>query len=143
MAVVYAARDPYMNRTVAIKLLADSLDENSELLARFKREAEVVAALEHPAIVPIHDFGQHDGKPFIVMRHMSGGSLANKLALGPLSLYDTARLFARLAPALDEAHTRGIVHRDLKPANILFDQRGDPYLADFGIAKLSEANPRS
>ena len=107
---------------------------------RFKREAETIAQLDHPAIVPVYDFGEEDGQPYLVMRYMPGGSLADRLKAGPLSLAEAARLFQRLAPALDEAHAAGIIHRDLKPGNILFDQRDEPYLADFGIAKISEAS---
>ena len=86
--------------------------------------------------MPIYDFGEQNGQLYLVMRLMEGGSLAERLQHGPLSLDEAARLMMRLAPALDMAHARSILHRDLKPANILFDGQGNPYIADFGIAKL-------
>ncbi|MBI4315451.1 MAG: serine/threonine protein kinase, partial [Chloroflexi bacterium] len=146
MAVVYLARDPLTKRQVAVKMLlmpSQQFEIGRQLRARFEREAEIVAALEHPHIVPIHDFGEHDGQPFIVMRYMTGGSLADRLKQrGRLSLAETAGIIRKLASALDDAHRRGGVHRDLKPANILFDGRGEPYVSDFGIAKLGEAAGR-
>ena len=138
MAVVYLARDPYMERQVAVKVLPRQFTYDPEFLKRFRREAKVIASLEHPAIIPIHDFGEHDGQPYIVMHYMPGGSLADRIEKGPLTLTEAAAILHRLAPALDEAHARRIVHRDLKPGNILFDRRGAPYLADFGIVKLAE-----
>ncbi len=143
MAVVYLARDPFTKRQVAVKMLlmpSQQFEIGRQLRARFEREAEIVAALEHPHIVPIHDFGEHDGQPFIVMRYMTGGSLADRIKQrGRLSLAETADIIRKLASALDDAHQRGVVHRDLKPTNILFDGRGEPYVSDFGIAKLGEA----
>lgn len=139
MATIYAAHDPIFNRDVAIKMLPAELLHDTNFRARFQREAQIVAALEHPAIVPVYDFGEQDGKPYFVMRLMTGKSLAEKIADGPMSLDEAARIISRLAPALDEAHSRGIVHRDLKPGNILFDQHDKPYLSDFGIAKLAES----
>ncbi len=140
MASVYRGFDPRFKRDVAVKVLPREFLHDSSFRARFEREAQTIATLEHAAIVPVYDFGEESGQPYIVMRLMTGGSLAERLARGPLPLAEIARLFARLAPALDEAHARGIIHRDLKPGNILFDQRGDAYLSDFGIAKLTEAS---
>jgi serine/threonine protein kinase len=139
MATIYAAHDPLFNREVAIKMLPVELLQDPNFRARFQREAQVIAALEHPAIVPVYDFGEENGQPYFVMRLMLGNSLAERLAEGPLSLPEVAYIISRIAPALDQAHQKGIIHRDLKPANILFDQNGEPYLSDFGIAKLSEA----
>jgi len=138
MAIVYLGRDPNMNRQVAIKVMPQALTFDKSFLGRFHREAEVIASLEHPGIVPVYDYGEHKGQPFIVMRYMPGGALSDRLKRGPLGLAQAARIFERIAAALDEAHARGIIHRDLKPANILFDQRGAPYLADFGIVKMAE-----
>jgi serine/threonine-protein kinase len=104
---------------------------------RFEREAKTIAMLEHPAIVPVYDFGEEDGQPYFVMRCMTGGSLSDRLKQGPIPVAEAARILQRLAPALDEAHKRQIIHRDLKPGNILFDQNNEPYLSDFGIAKLA------
>ncbi len=140
MATVYRAFDPQFQREVAIKILPREFLDKEEFLVRFQREARTIAALEHPAIVPVYDFGEEGGQPFLVMRLMSGGSLKERLPAGvSLSLTEISRLFSRLAPALDYAHQKGVIHRDLKPGNILFDQLGEPYLADFGIARMANA----
>jgi serine/threonine-protein kinase len=140
MAVVYLARDPYMKRQVAVKVLPHQFTSDPQFRARFQREAEIIAALEHPHIVPIYDYGEQDEQLFLVMRYMTGGSLADRVRRGPLSTADIARIVTPLAAALDKAHTRGIIHRDLKPGNILFDADGEPYISDFGIAKLTQAS---
>ncbi len=139
MATVYRALDPRVGRTVALKVLPRELLHDPQFLSRFQREMRTIAALEHPAIVPIYDVGEEDGQPYFVMRYMDGGSLEDRLKQGPLSLEESLRILKHLAPALDEMHTRGVVHRDLKPANILFDHSGQPYLSDFGIAKVQNA----
>lgn len=139
MATVYAAHDPMFNRVVAIKILPSELLHDPTFRTRFEREARTIAALEHPAILPVYDFGEVDEQPFLVMRLMSGGSLADRIAQGPLDFQEAVRVVTAIASALDEAHSQGVVHRDLKPGNILFDQNNEPYLADFGIAKLSES----
>lgn len=136
MATVLKGYDPRFRRDIAIKLLPREFLHDPEFRARFQREAQTIAALEHPAIVPVYDFGEADEQLYLVMRLMNGGSLADKLEKGPLSITETARIVERLAPALDSAHALGIIHRDLKPSNILFDQWDNPYLADFGIVKL-------
>ncbi len=137
MAIIYLAHDPLMKRLVAIKLLPRQLTFDQTFRARFQREVEVIAALEHPAIVPVHDFGEQDDQPYFVMRYMPGGSLIDRLRYGNISLPDSARLIRQIAPALDEAHRKGIIHRDIKPGNILFDSNENAYLSDFGIVKLS------
>ncbi|HLB47674.1 MAG TPA: protein kinase, partial [Anaerolineales bacterium] len=139
MATVYQGHDPRFMREVAIKVLPREFLHDPNFRARFEREARTIAALEHPAIVPVYDFGEEEGQPYIVMRLMNGGSLADRLAHGPIALTEAARIFGLLAPALDRAHSKGIIHRDLKPGNILFDEDGLPYIADFGIAKLTAA----
>ncbi len=139
MATVYHAYDPRFEREVAIKVLPHEMLHDPQFRTRFEREAKTIAMIEHPAIVPVYDFGEEEGQPFFVMRYMTGGSLSDKLKEGPLTVVEAARIFQRLAPALDSAHAKGIIHRDLKPGNILFDQYGEPYISDFGIAKLSEA----
>lgn len=140
MATVFHGFDTRFKREVAIKVLPREFLHDPAFRARFEREAQTIAALEHPAIVPVYDFGEEDGQPYIVMRLMTGGTLNDRLRRGPLPLPEAARIVNALAPALDEAHSRGIIHRDLKPGNILFDQRGDPYISDFGIAKLSDSS---
>gem|GEM_PF-5130724 len=138
MAMVYRASDPEFGREVAVKVLPPEMLHDPSFRARFKREAKIIASLEHPAIVPVYDFGEDNGQPYLVMRYMTGGSLALRLQQGPMALPEVARIVSALAAALDEAHNKGIIHRDLKPANILFDQHRLPYIADFGIAKMAE-----
>ena len=142
MADVYVADDTLLGRQVAIKVIRAKLPkrQESEFRRRFYREAQVMARLSHRAIVPIHDFGEEDGRPFIVMRLMKGGSLKERLQdKGTFSLAEALSLLERLAPALDLAHQQGLVHRDLKPDNILLDRDDNPYIADFGIVKLLDA----
>jgi len=140
MATVYRAHDPSFKRDVALKVLPREFLHDPTFRARFVREAETIASLEHPAIVPVYDFGEEDGQPYLVMRLMTGGSLADRIKKGPLPITEAVAILQHLGPALDEAHSKGIIHRDLKPGNILFDQRGDPAIADFGIAKLAQAS---
>ncbi|MEW5941245.1 MAG: protein kinase [Chloroflexota bacterium] len=139
MAIVYLATDPRTEREVAIKVLPREFLFNDQFRARFEREFKLVAQLEHPAIVPVHDVGEDDGQPYFVMRNMTGGSLSDWLKQGPFSVQDTARIVERLCKALAYAHKKGIIHRDLKPGNILFDNNGEACISDFGVAKLAEA----
>ncbi|HEU0294399.1 MAG TPA: protein kinase [Anaerolineales bacterium] len=148
MATVYLAYDPNSKRDVAVKVLTrESLGKEANALERFKKELETIASLEHPTIVPVYDVGEEEGQPFFVMRYMAGGSLSVLIEEGKLSLQDTARIIERIAVALDHAHRLGIIHRDIKPDNILFDIHDNPYISDFGVAKLTEvpgsANPES
>ena len=138
-ATVYRAYDPVMQREVAIKVLPSTLADDAQARERFEREAHTIAALEHPAIVPVYDFGEHDGGLFIVMRLMKGGTLADRLKHGAMNPEKILRILKNVASALDAAHQRGIIHRDIKPANILFDEYGTAYLSDFGIARLNSA----
>jgi len=148
MATVYLAHDPNSKRDVAVKVLPrESLGDESNALDRFKKELQTIASLEHPSIVPVYDVGEEDGRPFFVMRYMAGGSLSMLIEDGKLSLQDTARIIERIAVALEHAHKQGIIHRDIKPDNILFDLTDNPYISDFGVAKLTELpgsmNPES
>ena len=136
MATVYQAFDPRFEREVAIKVLPREFLHDPQFRMRFEREAKMVAGLEHASIVPVYDFGEEDGQPYIVMRYMGGGSLEQRLKQGPMPITEVAEIFSRLAPALDAAHHMGIVHRDIKPSNILFDKYGKSFLSDFGIARL-------
>lgn len=139
MATVYRAYDPSFNREVAVKVLPREMLHNLLTRSRFKRELKLIAALEHPAIVPVYDVGEDDSQPFFVMRYMSGGSLTEMIRQGKFSLRDAALIVERLAAALDHAHARKIIHRDIKPDNVLFDGSNNPYLSDFGVAKLTES----
>ncbi|HSB03045.1 MAG TPA: protein kinase [Anaerolineales bacterium] len=140
MATVYRAFDPVSNREVAIKILPRELLNNLVTRARFKRELKLVTSLEHPAIVPVYDVGgDDDQQPFFVMRYMSGGSLSDMIKKGKFSLRDAALIIERLASALDHAHSKGVIHRDIKPDNVLFDSSNNPYLSDFGVAKVTES----
>jgi serine/threonine-protein kinase len=139
MATIYLALDPFMKRKVAIKVLPRQFTHDPQFRIRFQREAEVIAALEHPHIVAIYDIGEDDDQPYIVMRFMTGGTLLQRVRAKPLAVAELAPTVNRIAEALDEAHAQNVVHRDLKPSNILFDGKGHAYLSDFGIAKVSEA----
>ncbi|MGE5464774.1 MAG: protein kinase domain-containing protein [Syntrophothermus sp.] len=140
MATVYRAYDPRFEREVAVKVLPpELLHADPQFRLRFEREAKIIAQLEHTAIVPVYDVGEADGQPFFVMRYMSGGSLSDRMKAGIMDMEEAARILSAIAPGLDEAHSKGIIHRDIKPSNILFDKRNNPYISDFGIAKLSQA----
>lgn len=136
MGVVYLANDPYVRRQVAVKVLPRQLTLDTESRTRFQREAQIVANLEHEYIVSVYDFGEYNEQMFIVMRFMSGGSLVRHLKGKPLTLRTVSPVIQRVAVALDAAHAQSIIHRDIKPGNILFDNHGQAFLGDFGIAKL-------
>jgi serine/threonine-protein kinase len=135
MAIVYRAEQLSLGREVALKVLAPSIADDREFRERFRREGKHVAALEHPNIVAIHDFGVAGGRLFLAMRLVRGVTLAERLRDGGLTAHQTMAVLAPIADALDTAHTAGVVHRDVKPQNILISDRGHPYLADFGVAK--------
>ncbi len=138
MATVYRAYQPSLRRTVAIKVIGAHLAGQLDFQARFRREAEVLARLEHPNILPVYDFGEQDGQAYIVYRYVGGGTLRERLK-GPLPLEAVERLLAPVADALDFAHSQGVVHRDIKPTNILLTEQDVPIVADFGLARLLEA----
>lgn len=138
MASVYKAYQPAVDRYVALKILPSHLAQDPEFLARFKQEARVLAKLQHPHILPVHDFGEADGFTFIVMPFIKTGTLAAALRGQPLPFDQIKRVITQVGDALDCAHTQGLVHRDVKPSNILLDERGNCLLADFGIAKILE-----
>ncbi len=137
MATVYRGYDPRFEREVAIKVMPKAFLYEPDFRTRFIREAKTIASLEHPTIVPVYDFGEDHGQPYLVMRLMNGGSLSDRLEKSAMKMNDVINIIDRIGSALDEAHRRGIIHRDLKPANILFDQYGNSFLADFGIAHLA------
>lgn len=135
MATVYKARQPSMDRFVAIKVISGDLLDNPEFIARFEREARMIARLQHAHILPVYDYGRDNETLYLVMRLVDGGSLDQRLRQGPMPLADASRLLTQIGSALTYAHNEGIIHRDLKPNNILLDRYGAPYLTDFGIAK--------
>jgi eukaryotic-like serine/threonine-protein kinase len=138
MATIWAAQDTVLGRPVAVKVLAEQLASQPQFVERFQREARTAASLSgHPNVVTIYDVGDHNGRPFIVMEYLPGGTLQDRLRAGPPPWPDTLTWLRQAASALDFAHERGVVHRDLKPQNMLFDQRGCLVLADFGIARAA------
>ncbi len=140
MATVYRGWDPLFEREVAVKVLPpELLHADPQFKMRFEREAKIIASLEHPSIVPVYDVGDDNGQPYFVMRYMSGGSLSERIKAKTMTVPEAVKILGFLAPGMDEAHAKGIIHRDLKPSNILFDGKGTPYISDFGIAKLSQA----
>lgn len=140
MATVYRARQLSINRTVALKVLPQALLHDPGFYERFTREVDVIAHLEHPHILPIYDYGESDGVPFIAMRYLAGGSLSQIIRRGVPSIAFLTKPLQQIASALDYAHQQNIIHRDLKPANILLDEHGNAYLTDFGIARVLNSN---
>jgi serine/threonine protein kinase len=143
MGVVFLARDVALHRLVAIKVLRHEFATSEEHRERFRREARMTARLNHPNIVPVHTFGEHEELVFIVMKYVHGESLAERMRReGPLPADDVQMILAELALALESAHRAGVVHRDLKPENILLEHdSGRPMLTDFGVALLRSLDP--
>ncbi|MDW8300678.1 MAG: protein kinase, partial [Anaerolineae bacterium] len=138
MATVYRAQQTSVKREVAVKVIETKLTRNPEFVKRFEREAQTVAALSHPHILKLFDFGNQDDLLYLVMELVSGGSLAARLReRGKLDAQEAAAYLEQVGKALDHAHARGVVHRDLKPQNILLDQDGNAILSDFGIARIA------
>jgi Tol biopolymer transport system component len=138
MGEVYEARDPRLNRTVAIKILLDHISENPEARARFEREAQLIAGLSHPHISTLHDIGRHEGTDYLVMELLEGETLAQRLERGPIPLDQALQHAIEIADALDQAHRHGVTHRDLKPSNVMITRSGVKLL-DFGLAKLRQS----
>ena len=140
MGVVYKAEDTKLERTVALKFLAQHLLNDEEAKARFLREAKAAAALHHPNICPVYEIDDVDGKTFISMAFLKGETLEDRIAKGPLSLKDALDIARQTADGLEAAHEAAIVHRDIKPANIMVDEKGRTTIMDFGLARLTEAS---
>jgi serine/threonine-protein kinase len=138
MGEVYRARDARLQRDVALKILPDIFASDPERLARFEREAQVLASLSHPSIAAIYGFEQSDGVRALVLELVEGATLADRLAAGPLPIDDALNAAAQIAEALQFAHEQGVIHRDLKPANIKITPDGVVKVLDFGLAKLAQ-----
>jgi len=134
---VYKGYDKVLDRTVAVKVLHPNLVNDPTFLARFQREAQIAAKLDHPNLVPVYDFGEAEGHYYIVMGYMPGGSLKDRLSSeGPIEKSLALSYISQIGEGLDFAHSRNVIHRDLKPGNILFDERGNVRVSDMGFAKL-------
>ena len=141
MGAVYRAMQPVVEREVAIKIILPEYANQPDFIRRFEAEAQIVARLEHPHIVPLYDYWREPNVAFLVMRLLRGGSLRQLLEKGAVPLDVVTRLLEQIGSALGVAHRAGVVHRDLKPANVMLDEDTNAYLADFGIAKnLSNPN---
>src|SRR5262245_184149 len=139
MGEVYRARDPRLDRDVAIKVLPERLAESADALARFEREAKALAALSHPNLVAIFDVGADQGISFAVMEFLAGETLRDSLDRGALPLARLLEIGAAIAEGLAAAHTHGVIHRDLKPANIFLSASGQVKILDFGLARFAAA----
>ena len=139
MSAVYRAHQEGVDREVALKVLPRHFVEDAAAVGRFRQEAQVLARLQHPHILPIFDFGESDDYLYIAMPLVRTGTLAVRLRRGPLAPEKAGRIVSQLADALDYAHEQGLVHRDIKPGNVLLDGRGNAMLTDFGIARFYEA----
>jgi serine/threonine protein kinase len=137
MGEVYRARDPRLDRLVAVKVLTSSRGATREKLERFQREARALARVSHPNICTVYDVGQEDGMPFLVMELLEGVTLADRLVEGPVPIETALSIATDIACALDELHGRHVIHRDLKPSNVMLTTSGVKLL-DFGLAKLRD-----
>jgi serine/threonine protein kinase len=138
MAAVYKAYQPGMERYVALKVLPRNYADDAQFVARFQREAKLLAQLQHPHILPVFDFGQAEGYTYIVMPFIQSGTLTDQLKGSPLSLPRIRQIITQVGEALNYAHARGMIHRDIKPSNILIDESGNCLLTDFGLARMVE-----
>jgi hypothetical protein len=139
MASVFKAYHAALDRYVAIKVLHPAFMEDPNFLARFQREARVVAKLDHPNIVPIYDYSEHDGQPYLVMKYVQGETLKARLASSPIGPDEGLKIIDAIGRGLAYAHEQGILHRDIKPSNVLLADEGQIYLADFGLARIAQA----
>ncbi len=139
MATVYKAYHASLDRYVALKVLHPAFHQDQTFTARFQREARVVARLEHPNIVPVYDYSEHENRPYLVMKYIEGDTLKARLNKGPLTSEEIEDVINSVGSALAFAHKQGILHRDIKPSNVMIALDGVMYLADFGLARIAEA----
>ncbi|MEJ2750257.1 MAG: serine/threonine-protein kinase, partial [Anaerolineae bacterium] len=140
MATIYKAYQPGMDRYVAIKVLPHYLATDEQFVERFRREAQAIAKLEHAHILPVFDYGEHEGTTYIAMRYVEAGTLKEHMAQGQMPLGEISRVIGQISSALDYAHRQGVIHRDVKPGNVLIDDQGNTYLTDFGLARMMETS---
>src|SRR5688572_14667186 len=148
MGEVWKARDTKLGREVALKMLPEQFAKHEDRLARFSREAKLLASLNHPSIAAIYGLEEHNGSRFLVLELVAGETLAGRLKHGPLTIEESIQIALQIAEALKAAHDKGIIHRDLKPANIQVTPEGKAKVLDFGLAKaladvIPEASPDS
>ncbi len=139
MASVFKAYHAALDRYVAIKVLHPAFKEEPNFISRFEREAKVVARLEHPNIVPIYDYAEHNGQPYLVMKYIEGETLKARLSERALTKQEAIKIAEAVGGALAYAHKQGVLHRDIKPSNVLLSNDGAIYLADFGLARIAQA----
>ena len=140
MGVVYKAQDTKLERTVALKFLANHLLNDEEAKARFLREAKAAAGLHHPNVCPVYEIGEAEGRTYLSMAFIEGESLEAPIERGPLPLKEALDIGRQVAEGLEAAHEKGVVHRDIKPANVMVDAKGRATIMDFGLARLTEAS---
>src|SRR5262249_9977535 len=138
MGEVYQARDSRLGRSVAVKVLPDAFAKDTERIARFEREAKLLASLNHANIAALYGMEQADDQHFLVMELVEGETLADRIARGPLPLEEALKIAHQIAEAFEAAHEKGIIHRDLKPANVKITPDGKVKVLDFGLAKALE-----
>ncbi|MBI3737665.1 MAG: serine/threonine protein kinase, partial [Chloroflexi bacterium] len=139
MATVYKAYHAALDRYVALKALHPAFGEDPNFEARFQREARLVAKLEHPNIVPVYDYAEHEHRPYLVMKFIEGDTLKARLTQGPLTSSEIRKVVDSVGSALAYAHKQGVLHRDIKPSNVLMGTDGGIYLADFGLARIAQS----
>ena len=143
MGIVYEARDDRLGRSVALKFVPDSVEEDETTLHRLRAEARTASLLSHPNICTVYDIDESEGRPFIVMELLRGESLRERLVSRPLRIHEVVELAIQTADALDYAHANGVLHRDIKPANLILIARGQVKIVDFGLAKLLQMQDSS
>jgi serine/threonine protein kinase len=140
MALVFKAYHPRLDRFVAIKVLHAAFTDDGNFLARFQREARVVAQLDHANIVPIYDYSEYEGRPYLVMKFIEGDTLKARMESGPLTKPEIIQIVDKIGSALSYAHAHNVLHRDIKPSNVLISKDGQIYLADFGLARIAQSS---